>query len=193
MIVWDLCSGLGGWSEAFVQAGHEVFRFENNPDLQHIPHTYCLDVRHYADWISNFPKPDLILASPPCLQFSLAFNAPKAVAARAGESYEPDMSVVQACLEIIQIGLPQWWILENVAGACPDFKPLLGSHRQKIGPFFLWGKFPYLPNLGETKHSKSQISGSQELSSNVRALIPFELSWAVLQLWREQTTLLEWL
>ena len=29
-VVWDLCSGLGGWSEAFVQDNWVVCRIENN-------------------------------------------------------------------------------------------------------------------------------------------------------------------
>ena len=43
MKVLDLCSGLGGFSEAFVAAGHEVLRIEHNPLLADVPHTkICL-------------------------------------------------------------------------------------------------------------------------------------------------------
>jgi hypothetical protein len=39
MRVLDLFSGLGGFSEAFVQAGDEVVRVENNPLLSEVPCT----------------------------------------------------------------------------------------------------------------------------------------------------------
>ena len=37
--VLDLCSGLGGASEAFVKDPYwDVVRIENNPELAHVPH-----------------------------------------------------------------------------------------------------------------------------------------------------------
>jgi len=39
MKVLDLCSGLGGFSEAFLTAGHDVLRIENNPLLADVPNT----------------------------------------------------------------------------------------------------------------------------------------------------------
>lgn len=190
--VWDLCSGLGGWSEAFVQDGWEVIRIENNPNLSHVPHTYELDVLNYWDWIDGFPKPDLVLASPPCLEFSLAYNAPKVVAAREGREFEPDMSILHACREIIEAVEPKWWVIENVAGASVKFQEIMGPQRQIIGPFHLWGTIPFLPDLIEKK-AKNNMSGSGKWSSNLRALIPFELSFNLLSAWKQQRTLEEYI
>jgi site-specific DNA-cytosine methylase len=39
MKMLDLFSGLGGASEAFVRAGWEVMRIENNPLLSEVPNT----------------------------------------------------------------------------------------------------------------------------------------------------------
>ena len=187
-VVWDLCSGLGGWSEAFVQAGWDVVRIENNPDLQHIPHTYELDILNYWDWIDGFPKPDMILASPPCLEFSLAYNAPRAIALREGEEYNPDMSLLHACREIIEAMSPKWWVIENVAGASRYFTEIMGPPRQIIGPFFLWGTIPFLPEL-QTPKKKGNVSGTHPMAANLRALIPFEMSFNLLQAWKQQRTL----
>ena len=45
MKVLDLCSGLGGFSEAFVNdLDWEVMRIENNPLLSEVPHTEIIDI-----------------------------------------------------------------------------------------------------------------------------------------------------
>ena len=52
MWVLDLCSGLGGASEAFANHPHwEVVRIENNEEVGIIPHTRFLDVQHWLDWL----------------------------------------------------------------------------------------------------------------------------------------------
>ena len=38
-VVWDLCSGLGGWSEAFVQDDWIVIRVEINSDRTYMNNT----------------------------------------------------------------------------------------------------------------------------------------------------------
>lgn len=193
-VIWDLCSGLGGWSEAFVQDGWTVVRIETSQDLQYVPHTYQLDVREWADWADDFPKPDVILASPPCLEFSTAYMAPKAVAAREGREFEPDMSIVNACKDIIEAFEPRWWCIENVNGAISTFNPLLGTFSQKVGPFYLWGNFPILLLPGSWTHHKGDNDSwsTDPLRANKRALIPFEVSFAMLEAVRSQHTLEDW-
>ena len=49
MIVWDLCSGLGGWSEAFLDWEHRygentVYRFDNSDLVKDVPRTFVEDV-----------------------------------------------------------------------------------------------------------------------------------------------------
>jgi hypothetical protein len=193
-VVWDLCSGLGGWSEAFVQNGFEVIRIENNPDLDHVPHTLMLDILEWREWAFDLPHPDIILCSPPCRGFSNAFGAPRAIAQRAGEEYQPDMSILNTCMEIIGVFNPAWWAVENVAGAIKYFKPVIGNFKQKVGPFFLWGNIPHL-HLAGFKHSKATGDSwsTDPLRANKRALIPFEVSFELFQALRDQTTLERWL
>jgi hypothetical protein len=194
----DLYSGLGGASEAFVQAGWNVIRIENNPDLQYIPKTYDIDVIKLSQnktilesWEKQFGKIDLIWASPPCTEFSNGFNSPKSRAIRAGEDYFPDMRHVHAALEIIRYFDPTYWVIENVYGASPYFQPLLGKPRQIVEPFLLWGNFPYL-HLKDFKHKKIDKGSGHKLRSNYRALIPFELSFELFETIRCQKTLWEW-
>ena len=194
LTILDLCSGLGGWTEAFVQGGWNVIRIENNPDLQYVPFTMELDVLRWEEWIDDIPHPDVIVASPPCLEFSNAYLAPGPVARRSGQKFEPDMSVVQACLDIIDYLKPTTWVLENVQGSQGFFLPLIGARRQKIGPFYLWGNFPLLALQGFT-HSKyeNDVHSSNPLRANLRAMIPFELSYILFDTLSRQWDLRRWL
>jgi site-specific DNA-cytosine methylase len=192
-VMLDLFSGLGGASEAFIQNGWTVIRIENNPKLQHIPKTFDLDVLDWKNWITLLPdKIDLIWASPPCLEFSQAFNAPKSIAKREGRDFEPDLNALKAAIEIIEHYDPTFWCIENVVGAKEHFKPLLGKPRQIIESFMLWGNFPYLHMDKGFKHLKKDVGSNNPLRSNYRAIIPFEISFELYSTIKNQTTLLRW-
>jgi len=178
----DLCSGLGGASEAFTQEGWTVIRIENNPQLEYVPFTRILDVLDWTDWIDLLPRCDVIWASPPCTEFSLADWR------KDREDLQPDMSIVQACLDIIDYLKPRVWVLENVRGACRFFEPLIGKHQQVIGPFFLWGQFPRIPMPYDSpQHRKMDVRDPQK-----RALIPFEVSMQFARTLEQQWTLRRW-
>ena len=188
-VVWDLCSGLGGWSEAFVQDDWIVIRIEKNEELAHIPFTLHADVKNYYDWIGKLPAPDLILASPPCTEFSLAQNF------HDGRVDSPNMSILFACLEIIDAMKPKFYCIENVSGACKFFEPILGKHRQRAGPFFLWGNFPWLALDPSFTHEKTKDEDrlGRNLRPNVRGMIPFEISFKMLSSIYQHRTLEEYL
>ena len=195
LTIMDLCSGLGGWTEAFVQAGWTVMRIENNPALQYVPFTLELDVLKWEEWIDDLPRPDVIVASPPCLEFSDALSAPKTLARRKGEEFEPDMSVVQACLDIIDYLKPTTWVLENVRGSQEHFLPLIGARRQKLGPFYLWGNFPLMSLPHGFDHSKKSVDvhSGNPLRANIRAMIPFEISYVLHETVSRQWDLRRWM
>lgn len=69
MRVLDLFSGTGGWSQAFLDRGHEVERIDNDPQFADVPHTVIRDVMEPV--VNCVPKYDIVLASPPCQAFSL--------------------------------------------------------------------------------------------------------------------------
>ncbi len=75
-VILVLCSGLGGASEAFTHEEWTVIRIENNPELEYVPDTRILDVREWPNWIEDIPRCDVIWASPPCREFSRAYDAP---------------------------------------------------------------------------------------------------------------------
>jgi len=194
-VLLDLCSGLGGWSEAFVQdESWKVIRIDNSELVKHVPFTLAHDVNEWLDWVDGIPQPDLIVASPPCLEFSLAYSSPKSKAGREGRPFEADMTIVESCMDIIRHFNPQWWCLENVIGSIADIGPILGAPKQIHGPFVMWGTIPHLVDVdlpaGE-KASKDVHSGNP-LRANLKAMIPFEISFSLLRTWREQRSLLEW-
>jgi hypothetical protein len=196
MRVLDLFSGLGGFSEAFVRAGDEVVRVENNPLLSEVPHTSMQNVlevrdrlREFADRGEPIRKYDVLLAGPPCREFSLAYASPRSIASRQGEEFEPDLTLLEATLEIIKITKPRVWVIENVVGSAEYFARAGLTVRQQHGPHQLYGNFPMfecgpLP----TKASKDKTS-TDPLRANHKALIPIELSTQLRRAIVEQKTL----
>lgn len=186
----DLCSGLGGASEAFLgDPLWEVYRVEirGEPEFQDLPSTHQHDVKNWIDWLPSLASERyeqvVIWASPPCLEFSNAMWAPRAIHSREStEEYEPDMDIFDACLAIIEHVKPTFWVIENVAGSIPFFTPELGKFTQKIGPFFLWGVFPYIDVGPYFTHRKADndVHSSNPLRANIKAKIPFEVSRALL-------------
>lgn len=198
MRVLDLFSGLGGFSEAFVRSGDEVLRVENNPLLSEVPHTTMQDVHEMRERLALYHAQgepireyDVLLAGPPCREFSLAYSSPRSIAHRNGEEYEPSMELLEATLDIIRITKPRYWVIENVIGSISYFEAVGLTPRQIHGPHVLYGNFPMfecgpLP----TKASKDKTS-TNPLRANHKALIPLELSAQLRKAIVEQTTLFD--
>jgi len=198
MRVLDLFSGLGGFSEAFVLAGDEVARVENNPLLSEVPHTSMQDVLEMRDRLAQYQAEgvpireyDVLLAGPPCREFSLAYSSPRSIAARNGEKFEPDMTCLEAVLDIIRITKPRVWVIENVVGSAEYFARAGLVVRQKHGPHQLYGNFPMFEcDELPSKASKDKTS-TDPLRANHKALIPLELSSKLRTAIVEQTTLFD--
>ncbi len=194
----DLFSGLGGASQAFVDSDWEVLRVDNNELLKDVPHTMMADLTEIdfafnAHWF----QPDLVWASPPCLDFSGGFNAPAPTAKRNGEHFEPDMKPLEASIRLIKHFKPRYWVIENVAGASKTFSKHMGVNapRQIIGPYFLWGIFPHIsmPRSWEgVTGKKSSGSSLDPLRANKRAIVDYEVSKQLMRAISEQTQLTEW-
>lgn len=176
----DLCSGMGSWSIGFYRQGFEC----TGLDILDVGYPYRLiidDVRHW--------KPcqyfDVIVASPPCTEFSELLFLSIAKKQRGPGNPEKGMELVRACLRIIEEVRPRFWVIENVRGAIKYFEPLLGPPKLTHRPWYLWGNFPpfLLPrsNLGR----KTRVGSDGRINSDVkfnpliswkRARIPLPLS-----------------
>ena len=179
----DLYAGLGGASEAMIQdVGWSVRRIDNNPLLMMVENMVNVDVRKLSDlfWKDEEREEtlELLWASPPCREFSLAYSAPGPIANRAGIEFEPDVELVEVALELIQKFKPKYWVIENVVGSIKHFAKLGLKPRQIIGPFVLYGNFPLIHIQPGYKHKKSQNDtwSTDPLRANRKALVPIEIS-----------------
>ena len=194
----DLFAGLGGASEAFYQhPDWFVIRIDNNPEL--LEHTKGLlmcdlsDTERAIAMLESYLIPNdyerlVIWASPPCVQYSLANPT------RTPDDF--DNTLLLSAIEIIEHFKPNEWIIENVKGAIEEFNDIIGQPwRQRINAFFLWGEFGLLAfkDIADTKHSKLTAKGSRSLRPNYRALIPYAVSLALLNVFEHQRTLLDWM
>ena len=199
-VILDLCSGLGGWTEAFMDDPlYRVVRIENNPLLAHVPNTHMIDLMQEEHGMDRSPitqllfdlcggkLPYLILASPPCTEFSDGFHAPIPTARREGREFIPSTELVERCMDIICAMRPEHYVLENVRGSREWISPVIGGEPdQRVGPFYLWtsSHFPFLIQGGwispKFKHTKEVTAWSSDpLRANKRGKIPLEISKAV--------------
>lgn len=158
----DLFCGLGGWTGGLLADGWDVIGF----DIER--HVYG-EHRYPAQLVvqdvltlhgSQFRDADLIVASPPCQEFSwmaMPWSRAKQVAAALrGEAEFPDgyrgsrtiadlTALFDACFRIQReaceaAGRHIPLIVENVRGA----QAWVGQARHRFGSFYLWGDVPAL-------------------------------------------------
>lgn len=128
-IILDLCGGTGAWSKSYKEAGYDV-RNITLPDY---------DVRTYIPPNNVYG----ILAAPPCTMFSFARTT-----AKMQRDIKGALSLVDACLRIIIVSKPKFWVLENPRGYLRKY---LGNPKITIQPYWfgdryskqtdLWGDF----------------------------------------------------
>ena len=208
-VIWDLCSGLGGWTQAFVESENwEVYSFEINEQLiedvreididlyyqNGMESTIIADVTEWKKWAGGYPWPDVITCSPPCTEFSTAYNAPRSNAERDGQEWQPDMTVSLACKEIIDWCQPEHWIVENVYGSARYLEPVFGPTRQAIRPWIFYGKYPGLHLPVNWKHTKNEhdVTSTHPYRANIRGMMPYQISLALKQSVEDQWSLERW-
>jgi hypothetical protein len=151
----DLFCGLGGWSEGLLAEGWKVIGFDIE---EHVygEHRYpgklvIADVSTlHGSW---FKDADLIVASPPCQEFSymaMPWTRAKAKAAAiradsTGAEHARLTRLFDACFRIQReaceaAGRHIPMVVENVRGA----QPWVGKAAGKYGSFYLWGDVPAL-------------------------------------------------
>lgn len=130
-IILDLCGGTGAWSAPY-KTGYDV-RLITLPEQ---------DVRLFVPPLNVHG----ILAAPPCTEFSFAKHY------HGKGNYKHDfaegLSIVDACLRLVTICKPEWWVLENPRGYLRRWlgKPTLSFNPWQYGENYqkatdLWGQF----------------------------------------------------
>ena len=173
----DLCSGLGGFSQAFA----------DDPDwfVIRIDITKKSGVNIIAD-VKNLPLkenlcPDVLLMSPPCERFSLANSCWPQIGIRNA------MEIVGACLEAVVYLKPHYWLLENPKGRLRwliKTKPVatfnLGDYGYRtIKPTDLWGNLS-LPLVNSHRKGNSGLHFREgPRSSSQRAILPLKFTQTI--------------
>lgn len=148
-IILDLCGGTGAWSRPYFQAGYDV-RAITFPEW---------DVRLFPSFPSEKPRLPSgfmnierwmygeihgILCAPPCTVFA----GSGAMWKRSDEAMIEGLSIIDACLRIIHVVKPVWWVLENPVGKLRKWigPPTMSFQPCDYGDAYrkrtlLWGEF----------------------------------------------------
>ena len=151
----DLFCGLGGWTEGLLAEGYGVIGFDIE---RHEYGDHCYPAQLVVQDVltlhgSQFKGADLIVASPPCQEYSymampwkLAKAKAAAIRADATGQMLADLNrLFEACFRIQgqasqAAGRHIPLIVENVRGAIP----WVGRARWNYGSYYLWGDVPAL-------------------------------------------------
>jgi len=194
----DLCAGLGGASEDFMNDNHwTVWRFDNSEKVKDVEGMQMIDLRNeWTQIVEKFRSAgpfDMVVvwASPPCEQWSGGYASQLSKAKRSGEEFIPDLSLVNACMGVIDGVNPDHWILENVVMGQEFINPLLGEATLKHRPWIFWGRFP-LFHIGLPHNHKSKVdkwSSRDPMRYHKRSKIPIQISRAFKDALEGQTSL----
>jgi len=166
----DLCCGMGGWSIGFHRAGFEC----TGVDTLDIAYPYQLILADVREWHPD-KKYDVVVASPPCTEFSSLLRLAVARGQRGPANLKLGIELVQACRRIINEVNPTFWILENVRGAEEHISTFLGPPKLKRGPWFLWGEFPnfLLPESNAMKKCDSKVDAKAKRYDHLNSVLAF--------------------
>ncbi len=185
----DLYCGLGGWTEGLLAEGFDVIGFDIEchayGEHRYPAQLVLQDVRTLHG--SQFKSAALIVASPPCQEYSymaMPWSRAKAIAAeyRSGvrdvkkltELFDACFRIQREACEAAGHHIPL--VVENVRGAIP----WVGRSRWNFGSFHLWGDVPALMPVGR-KH-KGVGSGAIWWQNNSRSSSKSQerLEWSAL-------------
>lgn len=168
----DLFCGLGGWTEGLLAEGYRVVGF----DVER--HVYG-DERYPAQLVlqdvltihgRQFASADLIVASPPCQEYSymaMPWSRSKQIAAeyRSGvRDVRALTALFNACFRIQReaceaAGRHIPMVVENVRGA----QPWVGRARWHYGSFYLWGDVPALMPMTRMRSKATKPGADRQL------------------------------
>ena len=175
MNVIDLYCGLGGWAKGFLEKGHSVTGYDIIDFSEQYPRKF---VKADLLTFSDFPSADIIVASPPCTDFSKA-SFPQSW--KSVQNYPPDipraLRLFNRVYEIVDMVKPKYYIIENVRGA----EKYVGKARMHIGSRYFWGNFPlFSVENTDDVYGKWRMPPSKDRAA-LRSVIPLSISRAFVE------------
>lgn len=195
MDVLDLFSGLGGFSQAFKDRGHNVVRVDNeerfNPDI-------CIAINELVPY-NILINPDVILASPPCECFSVASIGHHWTNRYPDSKTLEAIDLIKHTLNLIYTIRPKFWFLENpramlrtIIGNPPVTVYFAQYGENRLKPTDIWGRHPKgfkdmqitdKTLLDYEKAPRGSRTGTQGIKTREdRAKIPYKLSLTICKL-----------
>jgi site-specific DNA-cytosine methylase len=190
-----LFKGLGGFESAFItDSNYCIITVDIEPAFEP---TLVWDISKHESLIRaieamdlpNDGRIDIILASPPCVEFYK-------VAAPWFEDYYgkvPSMDLVKSTMAIIDHFKPPIYIIENTKHGKKWICEEIGDIRHKIGPYYLWGEFKKFNAIVKPKGVWDSLSSADPLRSALRAKLPLTFSQALKDTLENQRSILDFI
>ncbi len=173
LTILSLCDYTGTWSKPYRDAGYDVRQVDiRNGD----------DVRLFK----ALPYPVRgVLCAPPCTHF--AGSGARWWKEKGESALHEGLALVDACLRIVTVHHPQWWVLENPVGRLRDY---LGDPRLIFDPSdygdtytkktCLWGDFkcPQFRPVEAVEGSKMWLLPPSSERAALRSVTPEKFSQA---------------
>lgn len=175
MKILDLFCGLGGWAETFIKHGHEVTGYDVENFKEEYPGQF---IQADLTMITPPGQFELVVASPPCTEFSKA-SFPKTWA--SVREHPPDiltgLLLFERAKEIISTKEPKYWVIENVLGA----QKFVGKADFHIGSRYFWANLTMKPQQkNEDIYGKGKIPPSKNIPA-IRSKIPKSIAEELLR------------
>lgn len=185
-VVLSLFDYTGAWSQPWLDAGYQVYRFDiqSDPEMGDV-NNFSTDF--FSDWFGDFDGLDIyaVLAACPCTEFA-GSGARHFAAKDADGRTVAAVELVHQTLRVIEYFRPAIWGIENPVGRIEKLGGL-PPWRLSFDPFHLgdgytkktliWGRFnadlpvaPVWPTEGSKMHTR--YGGKSQATKNARSATP---------------------
>jgi len=177
MIAVDLGCGLGGWARGFVDLGFIVHGYDIIDFSKQYPGIF-----HRCDLmecdIEQIPRPDVVLASPPCTEFTKA-SMPRSWYPHP--DIDGGLKIFNRFREITSLLKPKFYVIENVRGA----QKYVGRADFHIGSRYFWSNVEPFTVVADDIYGKSKVTHNK-MRPWIRSMIPYSISRAFAEkIWRD--------
>ena len=134
MKVLELFCGTKSFTKVAEARGHECRTLDNNPRFEP---TYCMDIIDFKPEMLDGWHPDIVWASPPCTNFSVAsisrnWRSSGPLRIPISEGAKRSQEVVCRVQEIIRSLQPRYYFIENPRGMLRKMSFMQGWNRSTV-------------------------------------------------------------